>query len=102
MRDGVDHLMTVEYDTKRMTTRPIRAVEQYIAVGTALGWNMTQGYLFPRISRRPNTGAPIRKKTPISAPDMTKALKVHAHNARERTAFTMHSLKDQEGRLHGI
>ena len=60
MRDGADHLMTVEYDIKRMTTCPIRAIEQYIAVGTALGWNMTQGYLFPRISRRPNTGAPIR------------------------------------------
>ena len=44
----------------------------------------------------------IRRKTPISAPDMTKALKVHTHNARERTAFTMHSLKDQEGRLLGI
>ena len=102
MRDGADHLMTVEYNTKRMTTRLIRAVEQYIAVGTALGWNMTQGYLFPRISRRPNTGAPIRRKTPISAPDMTNALKVHAHNARERTTFTMHFLKDQEGRLHGI
>ena len=56
MRDGADHLMTVEYDTKRMTTCPIRAVEQYIAVGTALGWNMAQGYLFPRISRRLNTG----------------------------------------------
>ena len=93
MRDGADHLMTVEYDTKRMTTCPIRAVEQYIAVGTALGWNMTQGYLFPRISRRPNTGAPIRGRTPISAPDMTKALKVHARNAGERTAFTMHSFR---------
>ena len=91
MRDGADHLMAVEYDTKRMTTRPIREVEQYIAVGTALGWNMTQGYLFPRISRRPNTGAPIRGKMPISAPDITKALKVHARNAGERTAFTMHS-----------
>ena len=44
----------------------------------------------------------ISRKTPISAPDMTKAIKVHAHNARERTAFTMHSPKDQEGRLHGI
>ena len=93
MRDGADHLMTVEYDTKHMTTCPIRAIEQYIAVEIALGWNMTQGYLFPRISRRPNTGAPIRGKTPIPAPDMTKALKVHAHNARERTAFTMHSFK---------
>ena len=93
MRDGADHLMTVEYDTKRMTTRPIRAVEQYIAVGTALGWNMTQGYLFPRISRWPNTGAPTRGKTPISAPDMTKALKVHARNAGERTTVTMHSFR---------
>ena len=93
MRDGADHLMTVEYDTTRTTTCPIRAVEQYIAVGTALGWKMTQGYLFPRILRRPNMGAPIRGKTPISAPGMTKALKVHAHNARERTTFTMHSFK---------
>ena len=93
MRDGVDHLMTVEYDTKRMTTCPIRAIEQYIAVGTALGWNMRQGYLFPRISRRPNTGAPIKGKTSILAPDTTKALKVHARNAGERTAFTMHSFR---------
>ena len=54
---------------------------------------MTQGYLFSKISRRPNTGAPIRGKTPISAPDMTKALKVHARNAEERTAFTMHSFR---------
>ena len=93
MRDGADHLMAVEYDTKRMTTCPIREVEQYIAVGTALGWNMTQAYLFPRISRRPNTGAPIRGKTPISAPDMTQALKVHARNAGKRTAFIMHSFR---------
>ena len=54
---------------------------------------MTQGYLFPRISRRPNTGTPIRGETPISAPDMTKALKVHARNAGERTVFTMHSFR---------
>ena len=91
--NGADHLMTVEYDTKRMTTCPIRAGEQYIAVGTALGWNITRGYLFPRISQRPNTGAPIKGKTPILAPDMTKALKVHARNAGERTAFTMHYFK---------
>ena len=100
MRDGADHLMTVEYDTKRMTTCPINAVEQFIAVGTALGWNMTQGYLFSEDLTTAKHG--IRRKTPTSTPDMTKALKVHAHNARERTAFTMHSLKDQEGCLHGI
>ena len=38
--DGADHLMPVEYDTKRMNTCLIRAVEQYIAVGTAPGWVM--------------------------------------------------------------
>ena len=37
MRDGVDHLMTVEYDTKYMTTCSIRAVGQYIALEAALG-----------------------------------------------------------------
>ena len=73
--------MTVEYDTKRMTTCPVRVVGQYIATWTALGWNMTQGYLFPR------------SKTPISAPDMTKVLNVHARSAGERTAFTMHSFR---------
>ena len=72
---------------------PVRGVEQYIAIGTALGWNMTQGYLFPRSSRRPNTH--IRGKTPISAPDMTKVLKEHARNAGERTAFTMHSFRSK-------
>ena len=43
MRDDADHFMTVEYDTKRMTTCPVRAVEQHIVIETALGWNMTQG-----------------------------------------------------------
>ena len=93
MRDSADHLMTVEYDTKGMTTCPVRAVEQYIAIGTALGWSMTQGYLFPRSSRRPNT--PIKGKTPISAPYMTKMLKEHACNAGERTTFTMHSFRSE-------
>ena len=93
MRDSADHLMTVEYDTKGMTTCPVRAVERYIAIRTALGWNMTQGYIFPRSSRRPNT--PIRGKTPVSAPDMTKVLKEHARNAGERTAFTMHFFRSE-------
>ena len=92
-RDGANHLMTVEHGTKCMTTCPIRAAKQNIAVGTVLGWNMTEGYRFPKISQRPKAGTPIRGKTPISAPDITKALKVHARAAGERIAFTMHSFK---------
>ena len=95
IRDGADHLTIVEYITKRMTRCPVRAVEQYIGIGTALGWDMTQGYLFPRSLRRPNTRTPIRGKPPISALDMTKVLKVHARNAGERTAFTMHSFRSE-------
>ena len=75
MRDCADHLMTVEYDTSCMATCPIRAIEQCIAAGTALGWYMTEGYLFLKISQRPNTGTPIRG-APISAPDMTEALNI--------------------------
>ena len=93
MRNGADHLMTVEYNTKCMSTCPIRAVERYIAVGTALGWNMTRGYLFSRISQQSATGAPVRGKSPISAAEMTKALKGYASAAGERAGFTMHSFR---------
>ena len=97
MRDGTDHLMTVEYDTKRVTTCPVRAVEHYIALETVLGWNMTEReYHFPRISRRPNTGKSLREKTPISAPDMTKALKLHA-----RYTGLPCTSSGQEEHLHG-
>ena len=65
MRDGAHHLMTVKYHTKRITSYPVRAVEQYIAAGPKLGWNITKNNIFPRISRRPNTGTLIRRKTPI-------------------------------------
>ena len=44
MRDGADHLMTVEYDTKCMTTCPIRAVEQYVTT-SALIIVSVRGYL---------------------------------------------------------
>ena len=51
---------------------------------------------FPEDFPAAELGTPIRVKTPISAPDMTKALNVHAHNAGERTAFTMHSFRSEE------
>ena len=76
-----------------MTTYPLRAVAQYIAVGTVLGWNMTEGHPFPSNSQWPNTGTDIGGKTLIAAQDMTKALKVHMRNTGERTAFTMHSFR---------
>ena len=63
---GADHLMAVENSTNWMATCGMRAVEQYIGVETALGWNMTEECIFLRIAQRPNTESPIRGKTLIS------------------------------------
>ena len=78
MRDGADHHMTVEYDILCMVTCPIRGVCARLKHDGSVP--------FLKIFQRPNTGTPIRGMTPISAPDIPKAL--HARNSGERTAFT--------------
>ena len=55
MWDGADHLMAVEYSTNWMATCGMRAFEQYIGVGTALGWNITEEYIFLRTAEHGNT-----------------------------------------------
>ena len=54
---------------------------------------MTRGYLFPSISRDAEGGAPIRGKAPMSAAEMTHALKSHAQAAGEKADFSMHSFR---------
>ena len=51
MRDGADHLISVAYNQECLATCPVTAVEQLVAIGSAIGWDMTRGYLFPSISR---------------------------------------------------
>lgn len=53
MRNGADHLLTVGYDNSCLSTCPVLAVEQFVAEGSAIGWDMTKGYLFPTISAAP-------------------------------------------------
>ena len=55
MWDGADHLMAVEYSTNWMATCGMRAFEQYIGVGTALGWNIMEEYIFLRTAEHGNT-----------------------------------------------
>ena len=38
---GADLLLTVLYDQQCWVTCPVRAVEQFVAIGTASGWDMT-------------------------------------------------------------
>ena len=91
--DGTDHLILVAYIHVCLVTCPVMAVEQLIAVRSAIGWDMTRGYLFPSISRDAEGGAPIRGKAPISATEMAHALKRHARAAGEKAGSSMHSFR---------
>lgn len=42
MEDGADNLLTVTYDNHSLAICPVRAVEQHIRIGTAVGWDMTK------------------------------------------------------------
>ena len=102
MRDGADHLISVAYNHACLATCPATAVEQRIAVGSAIGWDMTRGYLFPRISRDAEGGAPIRGKVPMPAAEVTHALKIHARAAGEKADFSMHSFRSGGGDHKGL
>ena len=78
MRDGADHFISVAYNQECLATCPVTAVEQIVAIGSAINWDMTRGCLFPSISRDEEGGVPIRGKAPMSAAEMTHALKNHA------------------------
>ena len=91
MRGGADHLISVAYIHECLATCPVTAVEQLVAIGSAIGWDMTRGYVFPSISRDAEGGAPIRGKAPMSAAEMTHALISHARAAGEKADFSKHS-----------
>ena len=93
MRDGADHLISVAYNDECLASCPVTAVEQLAAIGSARGWDITRGYLFPSTSRDAEAGAPIRGKVPMSAVEMTHALKSHARAAGEKADFSMHSFR---------
>ena len=90
MKDGADHLTTVAYNHECLATFLVTAAKQLIAVGSAIDWNVTRGYLFLSISRDAEGRAPIRGKAPMSAAGMTHALKNHARAACEKDDFSMH------------
>ena len=94
MRDGADHLISIAYNHDCLATCPVTAVEQLVAIGSAIGWDMTRGYLFPSIYRDAERGAPIRGKAPMSAAEMTHALKsMHEQQARRLTSRCILSVR---------
>ena len=102
MKDGADHHISVPYNHECLATCPVTAVDQLIAVGSALGWDMTRGYLFPSISRDAEGGASICGKASMSAAEMTHALKSHARAAGEKADFSIHYFRSGGGTHKGL
>ena len=75
MRDGADHSITIPYNEIHLDTYPIRAVEQWVALGKFVGGDMKKGYLFPGTSTDQKSGKPVRSSLPLSASQMTLLLK---------------------------
>ena len=69
MRDGADYLTIVEYDTKRMTTCPVRAVEQ--------------------LSSRNCTGLELDARVPFPE-DLPTAQHGNNHNGEDAHISTIH------------
>ena len=79
LRSRADHILTMPYVQQQCSaTCPLCAVEQFVAMGTASGWEMSKEYLFPTISPGKSGGLPSRASRPISAPEMTTALRAYA------------------------
>lgn len=81
LRSGANYLPTVVFDEIYTTTCPVRAVEQFVAVGNSLEWYMASGDLFPAyntgIGQKGQKGHAnyCRGKTVQSAPQMSLNLK---------------------------
>ena len=74
-RDGADHIITVPYEESEVSIYPVRAVEQWVAVATCAGWDMTKGYLFPGIDHMEGSQTPIRAKQGVTTQSMSQELK---------------------------
>jgi len=60
MRCGADHLISVAYEEVHIATCPVMAFEEFVSIGSALGWDIKSMYLSPVISKRKSEGKPIR------------------------------------------
>ena len=64
VKDRTNHLISVACNHECLVTYPVAAVKQLITVGSAMGWDMTRGCLFPSISRDAEGGTPIVLRRP--------------------------------------
>lgn len=93
LRDWADHLLVVAYDNQYLATCPVRAIEQYIRIGSAVGWDIIKGYMFITIMNGKERPAPRRGASRLSAAQRMKAMKSYAQAAGVRQEFILHSFR---------
>ena len=76
------------YDKQSLAILPVQAVEEYIQIGTAVGWNMTKGYLFPTITEESWGSKPHRRTSLLSATQITKYPRWHSAAENMRHYFS--------------
>ena len=89
MKDGADHLLTVTYDNHSLAICPVRAVEQHIQIGTAVGWDMTKEYMFRTITGGPGMLKTHRGTFLLPADQITQDLQPYAAVAEVPRYFSL-------------
>ena len=79
-------------ETRRREHYITLTVEQFMAVESHAGWDMSKCYLITTISQRETA---VRGSGPISAKQMTAILNKYAKEIGELQAFSMHSFRSR-------
>lgn len=80
--------MIVLADTECLQTCAFQGVTDYISAALCIGWDLTEGYLFPAVDPDGRRG-PVA----VSAPRMTVALQMHLRAAGLADHNSMHSFR---------
>ena len=62
-------MTSVAYSHECLASCPVTVADELIAVVSAMGWDMTRGYLLPSIACDAERGAPIRGEASLTAAD---------------------------------
>ena len=87
LRDSQDSVL-VSPDKACPDVCPVRAVLAYISAAEGIGWDLSQGHLFPTVA---DNGA--RGELPLTAAQMTARLQHHLRAAGISPRYTMHSFR---------
>lgn len=90
LRDSKEAVVVLA-DPQNPGTCAFRAITAYITAAQGVGWDLSEGHLFPSVQVTSPDG--LRGAMPLTAPQMTTALQAHLRKASLPVHFTMHSFR---------